>query len=64
MDMYEFSNTTCSSGMLHIFLTVVKNTEEAGGVAQVVEHLPSEYKSLNSNPNTQLPKSPMEDVPS
>jgi hypothetical protein len=30
----------------------LKNNQSKKGVAQVVEHLPSKYEALSSNPNT------------
>jgi hypothetical protein len=42
-------------------ITLFRNTSpRAGGVAQVVKHLPSKYKALSSNANTTKtgPKSP------
>jgi hypothetical protein len=32
-------------------ISKITNTKRAGGVAQVVEHLPSKFEALSSNPN-------------
>jgi hypothetical protein len=37
-------------------LSKINKAKRAGGVAQVVEHLPHNCEALNSNPNTHSPQ--------
>jgi dihydroxyacid dehydratase/phosphogluconate dehydratase len=35
-----------------LYLNITKKAKRTGGVAQVVKHLPTKHKALNSNTNT------------
>jgi hypothetical protein len=43
-------------------ILLTKALERADGVAQVVEHLPSNHETLSSNPNTKKTKKALENT--
>jgi hypothetical protein len=49
--------------LFNVFANFQLNRRQAGGVAQVVDHLPSKFKALHLNPVTTspAPKTPSED---